>query len=403
MTQNKQKRILNLLLDRYERRGLYDAQTLENVRAVTLNIGKEFPEYKDAFRVEDIAEFDAAIEDLTIRNVLSGRKDARGMYGTVRLCLSSVEEAYRLVGRTSISFVRQRQVHLLRQYESAGGPALWAFCKSQLERLAQNKSIAFGIGDEYETLWHTLMALQAIERLSQETYARNFSEAVFHDSKRFQTIRPKIERILCEYGDQQVASKRILEQYNLFDNPAHIWVKGLLQVAYLGGMINVAAVPGGIALPSRSLGQIQSIVVRCAKIVTVENLTTYHDTEESDCAVFYLGGFLNQTRRQFLQKIYADNPKLSFSHKGDLDVYGFLILEHLKSSTGIPFEPIDMDLSTLQRCYDAGHYKHLTEQDKKAMASSELHPYKEILQFMLEHNCKVEQESLEAMRLSYLS
>lgn len=403
MIQSKQKRILNLLLDRYERRGLYDAQTVENVRAVTLNVGKEFPEYMDAFRVEDIAEFDAAIEDLTTRNVVSGRKDARGMYGTVRLCLPSIEEAYRLAERTSIFFVRQRQVNLLHQYETTGGPALWAFCKSQLERLAQNKSIAFGIGDEYETLWHILLALQAIERLSQETYVRNFSEAVFHDSKRFQSIRPKIERILGEYGDQQADSKRILEQYNLFDNPAHIWVKGHLQVVYLAGVINVAAVPGGVALPSRSLGQIQNIAANCAKVVTVENLTTYYDTDESDCAVFYLGGFLNQTRRQFLQKIFADNPKLSFSHKGDLDVYGFLILEHLKSSTGISFEPMDMDLSTLQRCYEAGHYKSLTEQDKKAMAASELHPYKEVLQFMLEHNCKVEQESLEAMRLSYHS
>lgn len=104
-----------------------------------------------------------------------------------------------------------------------------------------------------------------------------------------------------------------------------------------------------------------------------------------------------------MRRVYNDNPKFHFYHKGDLDVYGFLILEHLKSSTAIPFEPMDMDLPTLQRCFVAGHCKPLTEQDKKAMMSPELQQYRDILQFMLEHNCKVEQESLEAMNLSHLT
>lgn len=50
---------------------------------------------------------------------------------------------------------------------------------------------------------------------------------------------------------------------------------------------------------------------------------------------------------------------------GDLDVYGFLILENLKEKTGIPFKPLMMDVKTLERFYKAGMYKDLTTTDKK--------------------------------------
>ena len=79
--------------------------------------------------------------------------------------------------------------------------------------------------------------------------------------------------------------------------------------------------------------------------------------------------------------------------------HGFLILENLKQKTGIPFRPLEMDLATLRACFQAGHYRPLTAEDKKAMQSPLLAPYREILDFMLQHNCKVEQESLAAMDL----
>lgn len=292
----KQKQILDILLNRYEQRGLYDAQTVEKARAVSLNVPKEFPEYKNGFLVEELASLDAAIEALIACGVLSGEKDARGMYGVLRLHIQAVNEAYRLAERTPVSSVRQREAVILRQFESGGGPVLLAFCRAQLERLSQNKVLAFGIGDDYIILQLILMALQAIERLEQETYIRNFSEAVFHDSKQFQNIRSKIERILYEFGDRQAEPRQILEQYNLFDNPAYIWVKGSLRISYPTGIIDVSAIPGGLALPSHSLERIQHIQVNDSKVITVENLTTYHDTDDSSGVICYLGGFLNQAR-----------------------------------------------------------------------------------------------------------
>lgn len=104
-----------------------------------------------------------------------------------------------------------------------------------------------------------------------------------------------------------------------------------------------------------------------------------------------MGGFPNFARAAFLRLVYAGEPEAAYYHHGDLDPHGFLILENLKQKTGIPFRPLEMDLATLRACFQAGHYRPLTAEDKKAMQSPLLAPYREILDFMLQHNCKVEQ------------
>ena len=85
-----------------------------------------------------------------------------------------------------------------------------------------------------------------------------------------------------------------------------------------------------------------------------------------------------------------------------MDVYGFLILENLKEKTGIPFAPLMMDVETLERFYNAGLYKELTATDIKmieAKKCTDLIAYKDVLQYMLDNNCKVEQESIKAVEL----
>lgn len=51
-------------------------------------------------------------------------------------------------------------------------------------------------------------------------------------------------------------------------------------------------------------------------------------------------------------------------------------VENLKQKTGIPFQPMEMDLSTLRECFTAGHYRPLTAQDRKTRQYSLLYPSK---------------------------
>ena len=63
---------------------------------------------------------------------------------------------------------------------------------------------------------------------------------------------------------------------------------------------------------------------------------------------------------------------------------------------------MEMDVETLDRFYKAGMYKELSELDKKVIAEKkcgQLKRYADVLNYMLEKNCKVEQESIKAVEL----
>ena len=115
----------------------------------------------------------------------------------------------------------------------------------------------------------------------------------------------------------------------------------------------------------------------------------------------YLGGYHNRSKQVILKKIYDENKNCEFLHEGDIDVYGFLILENLKEKTGIPFKPLNMDVDTLKRFFEANIYKELTFSDINMIEKNKekLRDYKEVLEFMLLRNCKVEQESIKAVEI----
>ena len=101
------------------------------------------------------------------------------------------------------------------------------------------------------------------------------------------------------------------------------------------------------------------------------------------------------------KKVSEDNSK-TYCHMGELSVYDFFILQNLKGTTDIPFMPIMMDVETIERFYKAGIYKELTATDKKVIQEkkdTKLAAYADVLQFMLDNNCKVEQESIKAVEL----
>jgi cobalamin biosynthesis Co2+ chelatase CbiK len=79
-----------------------------------------------------------------------------------------------------------------------------------------------------------------------------------------------------------------------------------------------------------------------------------------------------------------------------------LILENLKEKTGIPFAPLMMDVMTLERVFKAGLYKELTATDIKVINGkryTKLVTHADVVQFMLDNNCKVEQEAIKAVEL----
>lgn len=392
-----EEQILSWLIDSYEKKDPENS----NTRKASISINAKYPEYKEPLS-DTHNDIETAIQHLLSWGYVQCRKNQQGYFTKIELLESALPKIYRFLHRVPKTELWETQKNLLGKYIAQPETIAGKFCIAMLDRIDQRKDIEYGLAKDTKLLEDVLWALVNIERLTEETYIRNFSEMVFRDSKRLQNILNPITRILLDYGDGVGQKETVLAQYNLISNPGYVYIKGDWQIQCQGRCISTEMFRGGIAISSDALDEIERITVSGGIIISVENLTTYHDTKESQGAIIYLGGFMNTVRMNLLKKLYACEPNADYFHKGDLDPYGFLILEDLKDKTGIPFKPLDMDLDTLRHCHRAGHFRPLDDADRKAISSPSLVEYQPVLQYMVQHNCKIEQECFEAMKLEQL-
>lgn len=396
------KDILSRLLDIYERRNGY-AKRPEELRSIQFEVSKEYPIYKDRYDNEKYRDINTAIEKNVTAGLIIAEKDQTGRYSKIKLNIARVDDCYTLLKRTSIPDKCEKVLSILEKADCAGDLLIGRVVSDFCEQIKAYKKLPYDLGYDARRVGEVLQVLATVTKLTSETYIRNFSTALFKDSKRFQReYRSTIESILFDYTDDVVEKDDILGYYNLYENPTYVLIKGNARICFDESAIELSEMPGGIALSNGSLAGIHKISVKTAKVITVENLTTYHDCDEPDAVYIYLGGYHNTSKQKLLELIYEKNGDKEYYHEGDLDVYGFLILENLISKTQIPFKPLLMDVETIERFYRAGLYKTLTARDRKMIDSKkdgQLSAYKDVLEYMLEYNCKVEQESIKAVGL----
>lgn len=396
------KDILNRLLGKYESRGAFDKEA-SSFRAIQIDVKKSYPAYEDRYNHEAYKDINAAIERLIAEGLIAAAKNSTGQYTRVKLKAELISECYKRLKRISIPEQCEAVKQVLNLYANSNQKLMRAIISDWTELLIEYKKLPYDFEYDSRRVKEVLQVIEAILSLNKETYIRNFSTALFKDSKRFQKkFKACVEGVLFDYTEEAVEKDKILEFYNLYENPTYVLAKGNMKILFENSVIDLAEMPDGIAFSNASLDKIRSIAVYANKIITVENLTTYHDADEEKAVYIYLGGYLNHSKQTLLEKIYADNKACKYLHQGDLDVYGFLILENLKERTGIPFMPFMMDIETLERFLAAGIYKKLTLTDVKKIEEkkyTKLSVYADVLQFMLDNNCKVEQESIKALEL----
>ena len=396
------KDIISRLLDIYERRNGY-AKRPEELRSIQFEVSKEYPIYKDRYDNEKYRDINTAIEKNVAAGLIIAEKDQIGRYSKIKLNIARVDDCYALLKRTSIPDQCKKVLSVLEKANNAECLLIGRIVSDFCEQIKAYKKLPYDLGYDARRVGEVLQVLEAVTKLTSETYIRNFSTALFKDSKRFQReYRSTIESILFNYTDDVVEKDDILGYYNLYENPTYVLIKGNARICFDESAIELSEMPGGIALSNGSLAGIHKISVKADKVITVENLTTYHDCDEQDAVYIYLGGYHNTSKQKLLELIYENNGDKEYYHEGDLDVYGFLILENLISKTRIPFKPLLMDVETIERFYRAGLYKNLSARDRKVITSKkdgQLSAYKDVLEYMLANDCKVEQESIKAVEL----
>lgn len=195
-----------------------------------------------------------------------------------------------------------------------------------------------------------------------------------------------------------------MEECGIVHTPTYVMLKGNVKLILGEQKLDLSLLQGDIALSTESLKELRDIVVLGARVVTVENLTSFHDYPAGEDCVIYLGGFHNQVKRDFLLYLYERNRKKEYRHFGDIDAGGFYILEHLRKKTGIGFQPLYMDVETLRRYKE--DRKPLTGNDRKRLMQLkeevsgrkvrgvDEEDYRDVIDYMLEWNCKLEQEAV---------
>lgn len=336
------KDILNRLIDIYERREGFKKEP-SSLRVIQADIKKLYPEYVDRYNHNVYKDINTAIEKLINENLIESKADESGKYEKVKLNVENISECYKRVKRIDIPKQCEKIKEVLDLFKDKNMPVLCSIVSDWSKLISNYKKLPYDIKYDKERLFNILKILEAILGLGRESYIRNFSTAMFKDSKRFQReFKSTVESILFDYTDEVVEKDKILEYYNLYENPTYVYIKGDIVIKFEDSVIHVREINGGIALSNSALEKIKEIKVIANSVITVENLTTYHDEDEKDSVYIYLGGYHNRSKQAILKKIYDENKHCEYLHEGDIDVYGFLILENLREKTGIPFRPLNM-------------------------------------------------------------
>ncbi len=145
-----------------------------------------------------------------------------------------------------------------------------------------------------------------------------------------------------------------------------------------------------MALSTDYLDRVIRICPKESRVLTIENLTSFHRFTQRGFFCIYLAGYHSVRISDYLKKIDRPEEK-EWLHFGDIDPDGYMILRNLRNKTGLDFRPYQMDEEILG-VYEKNS-KRLEEQDKvKANTLIDEDFYPNVLQYMLEHDMKLEQE-----------
>lgn len=381
--------ILNALLDKYENSKSFLGRNKVQQK-FSLTVSTLFPKYGDHSEYDTFRNVNEVIDILVRKKLIVATINKANVCSKVTLNTNVLDEVYNYIGRVQKKELNQIIIRTLNKYKDKN-EILSNFCRNQLDRLQDNRSVQFFNGDliEFDQILHVVDKLLRVE---SEIYVRDFSIQLFSDSKTFERISSKVVNLLFEYGNFP-EKNQVLESLYLIKTPTYVNFKGAGSIVLSNQKIDLATLSGDIAISSILIDSIEKIIVTGSIVMTVENLTSFNKLNSPDVFFIYLGGFHNSVRRNFIKRLYNQNPNKTFYHFGDIDAGGFYILEHLRRLTGIDFKPYKMDISTLKEY--SKYSKTLTDNDRGRLLALKQTEFCEVIGYMLENNCKLEQEAVD--------
>ncbi len=312
------------------------------------------------------------------------------------------ENIYDLLGKKERRQIEQEQTKVYEKFLSID-KGMDVFCQEQIARLREGKKAKFAPekAKKILQLWKFLVENR------EEVLERELSIAVLGDSKLWEKkYRSKLccllrkyndfESVLLGVDDKRETEKIVLGEYHVEANPSFVYIKGDSEIFFSDGQRVKISPDMPIALTENTLKHVCAVKILTEKVMTVENLTSFHRMVQKEYFYLFLSGYHNRMKQKLLCKINDDNPGIQWFHFGDIDPDGYYIIEHLIRGTGISFRPIYMDIACLEKY--ASYAKPLNENDvRKAKSLLEQGKYQEVMGYMLDKNKKLEQEIVSWM------
>lgn len=274
--------------------------------------------------------------------------------------------------------------------------------ESALAQLRDSKSPApFSLTDEdYDR--DVLTALGALDGLSEETPYRVFSVRVFNDSKRFESLKGALATLARRHQPDwaDLSEDEVLRELGLVANPGHLYLYGAWRlVDEVGQVLSLGEFHPSVGLPAAQAARARRVEVDVARIVCVENPTTFYEMirhEGEGLAAICLWGNPSPACRHLLSCLVQTLPEnVPLLVWADLDYGGLNILAQLRRISP-RFAPYRMDVAALDAHALWG--KPLTRADEKNLQRLALNPVladmRPLIAHMLARGIKLEQEAI---------
>ena len=194
-------------------------------------------------------------------------------------------------------------------------------------------------------------------RVASETMFKGMGSKVFESKYKtyvYQVLLPEEynDYLLAKSGETEEKGntnlvdieKEMLGKLHILKAPDALFIKGFGTIIFYDG--TEISLHSSSPEDFYSFGQhiVDSIShIKCKKVITIENLTTFHECPyHEDAVMIYTGGFAGKIVVDTLKKINVS----SIYHSGDLDAYGFYIVKNLSEKTRLIVHPYHMNINT---------------------------------------------------------
>ena len=154
---------------------------------------------------------------------------------------------------------------------------------------------------DQEDLKNVMKILQGMKNQEEEISFRKFSEKVLGDTKKLEKYKNKIYHIIKDFYDDSI--ENIDDAFELFyirKNPAYVYLKGSAILQINEQIIDLNEMNHYFVLPSSCIKDLKIKRMDARQVMTVENLTSFHDISLKDTFFIFTNGFHNHVIEAFL-------------------------------------------------------------------------------------------------------